>query len=113
MKAQTNRGLVDDEHGQWFGAFADGQLVAQLGLVAAGPGLARFQAVETDPAHRRRGLAGSLVHHTSRYGLSTLGVGTLVMVADPDYYAVDLYRQIGFSSTQTQLQDGRRLSRVS
>ncbi len=103
-KAQTNRGLAETGRGGWFGAFVNDRLVAQMGLVATGPGLARFQAVETDPDHRRRGLAGSLVHHASRYGFAELGARTLVMVADPNYFAIDLYRTVGFASTETQLQ---------
>ena len=60
-------------HGAWFGAFLDGELVAQMGLVSAGPALARFQAVETHPDRRGRGLAGTLVHHVSGYGFRQLG----------------------------------------
>jgi ribosomal protein S18 acetylase RimI-like enzyme len=74
-KAQTNRGLVEAGHGGWFGAFVDALLVTQRGLFSAGPGLARFQAAETDPDYRRQGLAGSLVHHASRYGFGELGAG--------------------------------------
>ncbi len=103
-KAQSNRDLVEAGHGGWFGAFVDGRLVSQMGLFSAGPRLARFQAVETDPDHRRRGLAGSLVHHASRYGFGELGARTLVMVADPNYFAIDLYRAVGFAATETQLQ---------
>lgn len=107
-KAETNRRLVETGHGAWFGAFLDGLLVAQMGLLSAGPGLARFQSVETDPDHRRLGLAGSLVHHASRYGFEDLGAETLVMVADPDYFAIDLYRAVGFTAAETQLQVERR-----
>lgn len=103
-QAQTRRQLVEAGHGGWFGAFADDRLVCQMGLFAAGPGLARFQSVETDPEHRRRGLAGTLVTHVSRFGFETLGARTLVMVADPDYHAIELYRALGFAVTQTQLQ---------
>jgi ribosomal protein S18 acetylase RimI-like enzyme len=103
-KARTSRGLAEGGHGGWFGAFAGGRLVAQMGLFAAGPGLARFQSVETDPEFRRQGLAGSLVHHVSQYGLRVLGAQTLVMVADPDYFAIDLYRAVGFTAAETQLQ---------
>jgi GNAT superfamily N-acetyltransferase len=103
-KAQTHRGLVEAGHGGWFGAFVDGRLVSQMGLFSAGPGLAGFQAVETDPDHRRQGLAGSLIHHASRYGLGELDAGTLVTVADPNYFAIDLYRSVGFTATETQLQ---------
>lgn len=108
-KAQTNRGLVKGGHGGWFGAFVGGRLVAQMGLLAASPGLARFQAVETDPEYRRQGLARSLVHHLSRFGFDALAARTLVMVADPDYFAIDLYRAVGFAPTETQLQIERPL----
>lgn len=103
-QALTRRRLVDGGGGRWFGAFADGRLVSQLGLCTAGPGLARFQSVETDPAHRRQGLAGTLVHVAGRYGFDVLAVDTLVIVADPDYHALGLYRSLGFAVTETQLQ---------
>ena len=103
-KAETNRKLAEADRGAWFGAFLDGRLVSQMGIVSAGPGLARFQTVETDPEFRRRGLAGSLVYHASGYGFDTLGAGTLVMVADPAYFAIDLYRAVGFVASESQLQ---------
>jgi ribosomal protein S18 acetylase RimI-like enzyme len=103
-QAQTRRETVAAGHGRWFGAFDGDRLVCQMGLFSAGPGLARFQSVETDPDHRRLGLAGSLVHVVSGYGLQELGAKTLVMVADPDYHAIDLYRSVGFAVTETQLQ---------
>jgi ribosomal protein S18 acetylase RimI-like enzyme len=103
-RTNTYRRLTEAGRGEWFGAFLDDRLVAQMGLVAAGPGLARFQAVETDPQYRRLGLAGSLVHHVGNYGLTELQARTLVMVADPDYFAINLYRTIGFADSETQLQ---------
>jgi ribosomal protein S18 acetylase RimI-like enzyme len=105
-----NRALVEAGHGSWFGAFLDGVLVSQMGLVTAGPALARFQLVETHPGVRGRGLAGTLVHHVSRYGFDTLGAETLVMVADPDYLAIRLYRSVGFSDSESQLQVERKPS---
>jgi len=84
-----------------------------MGLFAAGPGLARFQSVETDPEHRRRGLAGTLVHHVSRHGFDHLGARTLVMVADPGYFAIDLYRAVGFDATESQLQVEHRTPTVA
>ena len=103
-KSASYRRLITAGHGGWFGAFVDGTLVAQMGLFRAGDGLARFQSVETDPAHRRRGLAGTLVHHVSEYGFAELGAKTLVMVADPNYFAMELYRNVGFTPTESQLQ---------
>jgi ribosomal protein S18 acetylase RimI-like enzyme len=103
-KVATNRAMVEAGHGGWFGGFFDGQLVSQLGLLSASPGLARFQWVETHPEARGRGLAGTLVHHAATYGFDQLLASTLVMVADPDYLAVRVYRSVGFSDGQTQLQ---------
>ena len=107
LRAATNRGLTEAGHGAWFGAFVDGRLLSQMGLVAASPGLARFQSVETHPEARGRGLAGTLVHHVSQYGFGELGAMTLVMVADPDYSAIRLYRSVGFADTESQLQAER------
>jgi ribosomal protein S18 acetylase RimI-like enzyme len=106
-KVATNRALTEAGHGGWFGAFLDGKLLSQMGLFSASPGLARFQSVETHPDARGRGLAGTLVHHVSQYGLGELGATTLVMVADPDYSAIRLYRSVGFADGESQLQAER------
>jgi ribosomal protein S18 acetylase RimI-like enzyme len=103
-KTATARQLVETGAGGWFGAFLHGRLVSQMGLFSAADGLARFQSVETDPEFRRRGLAGSLVYHVSRYGFEVLQASTLVMVADPNYFAIELYRSVGFVASETQLQ---------
>jgi len=102
-RAETSRALVHTGRGAWFGAFLDGRLLSQMGLYRIEPGIARFQHVETHPDARRRGLAGSLLHHVSRYGQGELGATTLVMVADPTYVAIELYRSVGFRDTESQL----------
>jgi GNAT superfamily N-acetyltransferase len=106
-RAISNRALVASGHGRWFGAFSGDGLVAQMGLVSAGAGLARFQSVETHPDHRRRGLAGTLAHFVSLYGFDELKAATLVIVADPDYHAIRIYRAIGFTDSETQVQAER------
>jgi predicted GNAT family acetyltransferase len=103
-RAAAERRLVEQELGQWFGAFLDGGLAASLGLFVASEGLARYQGVMTHPDHRGRGLCGTLVHHAGRFGFDELGVHTLVMVADPDYLAIRTYRSVGFTGSETQLQ---------
>lgn len=103
-RVATNKALVAAEHGVWFGMFVDDRLVSQLGLFRAGGRRARFQAVETDPEFRRQGLARDLVKVASGYGFTTLAAKQLVMVADPDYWALDLYRSVGFVDTESQLQ---------
>ncbi len=103
-KAATERANAEAGHGAWWGAFVAGRMVSGLGLFRAGDGLARFQSVETHPDARGRGLAGTLVYHASRYGFETLGAETLVMVADPDYLAIRIYRSVGFKVTEYQAQ---------
>ncbi len=48
------RRLAESGAGRRFGAFLGDRLVAQMGLVSASPGLARFRDVETHPEFRRR-----------------------------------------------------------
>lgn len=107
-KARSERALTGRGIGEWWGAFLGDRLVASMGLFVASPGLARFQNVKTHPDARGRGLAGTLVHEVSRFGLDELGVATLVMVADPEYLAIRVYRSVGFADTETQLQASRK-----
>ncbi|MFI1580301.1 GNAT family N-acetyltransferase [Embleya sp. NPDC020630] len=98
------RALQERGHGAWFGAFEDGRLRAGLGLFTDGRGLARYQTVGTHPDHRNRGLASGLVHAAAEHAAAHWSVTTLVIVADPDYVAIDLYRRLGFAGTETQIQ---------
>ena len=102
-RVAARRRLIRAGIGAWFGAFAGGRMLAQLGVFDVGDGFARYQDVETDPAARRRGLAGTLVWHAGRYARATLGTDTLVIVADPAAEAIRVYRSCGFADTQTQL----------
>ena len=101
-RTAVRRRLTLAGRGAWFGAFAGGRLLAQLGLFDAGDGYARYQHVETAPQARRRGLAGTLVWHAGRYGREALGAGTFVIVADPADVAIRVYRACGFADTQRQ-----------
>ena len=102
-RSLAHRGNAEAGHGSWFGAFLDGRLMASLGIFTASPGLARFQEVKTHPDARGQGLAGTLVHTASRHALEEMGARTLVMVADPDYLAIRVYRSVGFEHTEDQL----------
>jgi GNAT superfamily N-acetyltransferase len=102
-RSAAERALTEAGHGSWFGAFAGNELVAQLGLVTDGSGIARYQNVETHPDWRRRGLAGSLVWHAGQHGVDALGATTLVIVADPLADAIKVYRSVGFADAETQV----------
>jgi len=105
----SQRGLTEAGHGSWFGAFVDDKLVANLGLVTDGSGIARYQNVETHPGWRRKGVAGTLVWYAGRRGLDDLA-STLVIVADPDQVAIRVYRSVGFIDAETQIAFERQLA---
>ncbi len=88
--------------GEWFGAFYQGRLVADLGLYG-GSEFARFQSVETHPEYRRRGICGALVYQASRYGLENMGASQLVMIADEHYFAARIYESVGFRPAERQV----------
>ena len=96
------RALTRAGHGWWFGAFTGGQLAAQLGVIRAGAGLARYQNVETHPDARRQGLAGTLVWRAGEHALAD-GARTLVIAADPAEGAIRVYRSVGFAQRETQI----------
>jgi ribosomal protein S18 acetylase RimI-like enzyme len=104
-RVAAERALTEAGHATWHGAFLGESLVAQLGVAADAPsGLARYQNVETHPGFRRRGLAGTLTWHAGRATLASLGPrGTLVIIADPDYVAVSIYRSVGFTEAESQI----------
>jgi GNAT superfamily N-acetyltransferase len=89
--------------GGWFGAFEGGEMLCGLGLFTDGSGLGRFQSIQTLASARRRGLASTLVHHASLVGIQDFGIRDLVMVADPDYPAIRIYRSLGFADSEIQI----------
>jgi ribosomal protein S18 acetylase RimI-like enzyme len=107
-KNDQERALVASGTGQRYGAFVDGRLVSTAGIFRTEPGVARFQSVETDPDHRRRGLAAAVVHAAARHALDELGATTLVIVADEGGAAIRIYRGLGFADSERQLMMERR-----
>lgn len=87
--------------GNWFGAFLNGKLVADLGLYKDGT-VGRFQSVETDPDFRRQGICGRLVYESAQYGFQKMELTELVMVADENYHAAKIYESVGFRPTSKE-----------
>jgi ribosomal protein S18 acetylase RimI-like enzyme len=95
-KAMAKNGL-----GHWFGGFLDNQLVCGLGIFHQDK-IGRFQIVCTDPHYRRQGLCGTLVYHSAQYAFAQMGIQELIMVADPDYFAINIYESVGFKRQHTE-----------
>jgi GNAT superfamily N-acetyltransferase len=91
----------------WFGAFEGDRLVAQLGIVDCGDGLARYQAVLTDAEHRGKGLASHLLGVAAQWAAGR-GARTWVIVADADTDASRLYQERGFTQAGRSAQAYRK-----
>jgi hypothetical protein len=48
-------------------------------------------------------VAGTLVCHAGQHGFASMAAKTLVMVADPEYIAIRVYRSVGFVDAETQI----------
>ncbi len=90
----------------WFGAFADDGLASELGIVLCDQGVARYQSVLTDSAHRRRGLTSHLLGVAATHARSR-GAERLVIIADADTDAGRLYRRAGFGFDSVNYQVSR------
>lgn len=75
-------------------------VVGSLGIVVTS-GRARFQAVDTVPSHRRRGICTRLVVDGARDAEERHGARQLVIVADPGYHAMSIYESVGFVRAET------------
>ena len=103
-RVAESRALVEAGHGVHVGAFVDGVMRAGLGLFTDGAGLARYQTVQTHPEFRRRGLAAGLLGLAADLVATGPAATRLVIVADPEYVAIDLYRRLGFVDLERQVQ---------
>jgi GNAT superfamily N-acetyltransferase len=92
--------------GAWFGAFADGTLVADLGIVRCGA-TARYQDVTTDEPHRGRGLASHLLGVAAQWAADG-GCEQWVIVTGATNPAGRVYRALGFSPDTATVQAYRR-----
>jgi len=95
---RLRQGVVE---GDWWLGLLDGQIAGSMGLYFDGA-LGRFQLVDTHPAYRRRGVARTLLQGLIRTGLARPATRRLVISADRDYFAADLYAACGFRTVHTQ-----------
>jgi hypothetical protein len=98
----ARRRVVEAGLGEWWGAFAGDRLLASLGLMQCGD-LRRFQQVQTHPDARRQGICSVLVWTASSRALDREPGNTLVMIADEEYFAKEIYRSVGFELTERRV----------
>lgn len=101
-RREDYRRIIGKGLGMWFGAFEGERLLGDLGIFGR-DGVARYQWVQTHPDHRRRGVAGNLIHAAGTWGREHLGATSFVIVTEPDSTAERLYRRCGFGSGEWQV----------
>ena len=95
------RAMFRAGRGGWYVALDQAAgVVASLGIVVT-DGRARFQAVDTAAPFRRRGICTRLVTDAARHAIAHHGARQLVIVADPDYHAINIYESVGFVRSET------------
>ncbi len=98
-KAKTYKNLTDNQQGHLFAAYIDNEMVAAAGLFHKNK-IGRFQQVTTKSGFRRRGICKSLIYQICMEGFKQLD--SLVMLADIGYFALDVYKKLGFQEKETQ-----------
>jgi ribosomal protein S18 acetylase RimI-like enzyme len=89
------RSLFRQGRGGWYVALLGDTVVGSCGLVVT-DGRARFQAVDTEAAHRRRGICSRLLAEAAAHAAAHHGAERFVICADPDYHALGIYESLGF-----------------
>lgn len=90
------------ELGQYFGIFADGELVAMAGERLALPNFREISAVCTHPAHTGKGYGALVVRRLLR-AHSAAGLNSFLHVAAANERAIALYERLGFTKTTPTL----------
>lgn len=96
---RTRQELMAGGHATWLGAFQEGSLIGELGIVDLGGGTARYQSVQTDEAHRGRGIASHLLHLAGEWAAAR-GCGQLVIISETGSDAERLYQRLGFTRAE-------------
>ena len=101
-RARSQRALVERGVAQFVGAFFEGRLVAELGIVTCGA-TARYQNVGTAADHRGRGIASHLLGVAAVWA-SERGCTRWVIVTEATNPAGRVYRRAGFELVAPSVQ---------
>lgn len=97
------RTMAEEGHGNWWGAFHDGDLVGGMGLYFdPDRTVGRFQYVTTRLTHRRQRVCTTLLDHVVRHAFATIQPEQLVIStgAEDDNRALKVYENFGFTPAE-------------
>jgi hypothetical protein len=99
---ESAKKIVESGKGKRFGAFLGKKLVGEAGIYYEG-NLGRYNQISTHQNFRRQGICGTLVYNTAKIAFETMGIKTLVIVADEEYHAAKIYMNVGFKVCEKQI----------
>lgn len=108
-RAAWHSDLVNRNMATFWGAYDGDALVASLGLAWVDQSFARYQDVQTLPAHRKRGIATALLATSARAAFER-NVEHVVVVAEPDSEGARIYERLGFRTIE-RTANARRVTR--
>lgn len=95
------RNLKNQGHGEWWGAYSEGKLIGSMGLYFdISRKVGRFQLVDTDSDHRRKGVCGTLLHHIVQDAYENSESPELFIVTEQDNPSARVYESVGFKRIQ-------------
>lgn len=100
---KTYRKIGENGHGDWWGAFSGNTLICDMGLYFdKNSKVGRFQAVETHPNYRRKGVCSSLLHKVVKHAIDSVGAKDLVICTENNSEASRIYEALGFEHREFQ-----------
>lgn len=94
---KTYREISENGHGDWWGAFSGSTLISDMGLYFDESfQVGRFQAVETHPDYRRKGVCSSLLHNVIKHAIDSVEARDLVICTENNSDAIRVYKALGF-----------------
>lgn len=84
-----------------FGAFTSNKMVGELGILHES-GVGRFDTVSTHQNYRCLRICSNLIYYTGDKILNE-NASKLIIVADDDYFAKNIYKKLGFEFIEEQI----------
>lgn len=98
----STRKFTESYPGMRFGAFLNGKLVGDLGIYFSND-IGRFNSVSTHQDYRNKGICQTLLYESFKHVTEKCNIKKLVIVADNEYFALDIYKKAGFIETENQI----------
>jgi hypothetical protein len=99
---ESIKNLVARNFMRRFGAYTNNKLVGDLGIFHES-GLGRFDKVATHEDYRNLRICSNLIYYAGKKILNEKAAGKLIIVADEDYFAKNIYKKLGFEYIEEQI----------